>query len=301
MAKDLSGATTALIAIDAQQKRPVLLFTLFLTSPTLTLRICAYNSNLIFGGNTFTAKAVIFDGVNQSLEGQIGRVTIKIDNVSTDMAAYSNAKVFEGRRLFIQRIYLDSTGNPPSTSTDYVEIFDGNMETPSEIGKQWLTVSATSGKSLQKKTLSDTYSKMCRHTFGGTMCNLDGLSDLTVLTATGNLTGAPDGSVSASGTTMWDSGTLTQSENYWNFGRVDVGLAGTTYTRIVSGFYNKVGSGVTFDLSVPVALTTDFRYVIYKGCSKVLMNSCTGLEAYGPTADNSRNFGGFIHIGNIRA
>jgi len=290
MSKDLSGATTTAIAIDAQEKQPVLLFTQFLTFPTLTLRFCAYNTNLIFGGNTFTAKSVIFDGVGQSLEGQIGRVSVKYDNVLTDMTAYAFTQIFEGRRLFIQRIYLDDSGNPPTAATDYVEVFDGTMDTPSEIGREWLTVSATTGKALKKKTLLATYNKGCRHVFGDSFCNLDGLSDQSSFVKTGNLT-----STSLTGTTFAGVGVLTQADDYWDFGRITIGKSGTSYNRIVSDFDNAT-SGGTLDLSLPVSIDSSFRYILYKGCSKIL-TTCKGEEAYGPSGDNSVNFGGFGHIG----
>lgn len=296
MALDLSGATDTVIAIAAQQKQPVLLYTLFLTVPTITYRYAAYISNLSFGGETFIAKTIVLDGTNQSLEGQIGKVSIKIDNTNTDLAAVANSHVFEGRRLLIQRIFLDSSGNPPSAFTDYKEVFNGKLETPSNIDKHWLSVSAVSGSALKKRTLLDTYNKPCRHVAGGERCNQDGKFDLTTsgttLIASGNLT-----SKSASGTTFAGVGTLTQADDYWNFGSVTIGNSGVSYFRIVEDFDNAT-SGATLDLSVPVALDTSFRYVLKKGCDKLLA-TCTGANAWGPRtgADNNFNFGGFIHIG----
>ena len=179
--------------LDAQGRKPRLLFEIALTG--LTLRFAANISNTTFpnGGTVYTAKAVLFGGISQSLEGQICRINVKFDNVATDMAAYVNTYEFEGRYLTIKRIFLDTLNNAPAASTEYVEVFHGKMEQPKDIGRQWLSVTATEGKPLNKQVLNDIYGKECRHTFGVGQCNQDGLADLTALTASGT---ADSGTVS---------------------------------------------------------------------------------------------------------
>ena len=92
--------------IDAQQKCPILLFELGLTS---VVRFAAYKTNIVFpiGGNVFVAKNVEITKISQSIEGQIGRVTVKFDNVSRDMAAYANIEDIRGKTLSIKSIYAD--------------------------------------------------------------------------------------------------------------------------------------------------------------------------------------------------
>ncbi|MFH1781013.1 MAG: hypothetical protein ABH835_00115, partial [Patescibacteria group bacterium] len=167
--------------MDAVGKRPVLLLELGLFS---ILRYAAYKSNITFEattGSVYTAKAIEVSGLSQSLEGQIERITIKFDNVMKDMAAYANHEDFRGKKLIIKRIYLDSIVN----ATDYNEVFNGDMERPSNIGSQWLTVSAVSGKPLNRKVHDFAYQRMCPWRFGGTECNTNGLANLAVLTASG--------------------------------------------------------------------------------------------------------------------
>jgi len=108
-----------IVQMDAVGKRPVLLFELGLAS---TLRFAAYKLNVVFptGGKTYSAKAIKVRNITQTLEGQINRVTVSFDNVSRDMAAYSNNESFRGKSLVIKRIYLDAVGN----ATYYNEVFN---------------------------------------------------------------------------------------------------------------------------------------------------------------------------------
>ena len=270
-----------LAQMDAANKRPVLLFEIGLSS---TLRFAAYKTNVVFptAGNTYVAKAITISGVSQVLEGQIGRVTIQLDNVTRDMAAYVNNENFRGKSLVIKRVYLDALG-----SADYYnEVFNGHMETPSKISRHWLTVSATSGKPLSKKMLRSAYQKLCPWIFGGTECNTDGNADLTSLTASGT---------ADSGTTakLVDSA-LTQADDYWNSGNIILVKGGVTYHRTVKNFV-AASDEIEFNVELPVAVDNTTTYTVYKGCDKTL-DACTAINAWGPSADNSLNFGGCLHI-----
>ena len=92
---------------SAQQKRPVNLVTIELDEATL--RYAAAKTNVTFpaAGNTYTAKAISYGSVQTSVEGQIGRVTVKLDNTARDMAAYANNTKFKGRKLTIWKVYHD--------------------------------------------------------------------------------------------------------------------------------------------------------------------------------------------------
>lgn len=227
--------------IDAQQRKARLLFEMALTG--LTLRYAANISNITFpnGDTVYTAKAILFGGVSQSLEGQICRINVKFDNVATDMAAYVNTYEFEGRYLTIKRIFLDASNNAPAASTEYAEVFHGKMEQPKDIGRQWLTVSATEGKPLNKQVLNDIYGKECRHTFGVGQCNKDGNADLTSLTASGT---ADSGTISTLVHTA-----LTQADDYWNYGKISVTKSGTTYIRKVKDFVANISSQGTITMA----------------------------------------------------
>ena len=278
MPKTLEAAIVA--QMDAVGKRPCILVELGLSS---TLRFVAYMTNVTFptGGNVYTAKAITIGDVAQSLEGQIQRITINFDNVAKDMAAYANLEDFRGISLVIKRVYLDAIAD----AANYSEVFRGHMEKP-KFSRQWLTVTATSGKGLDRKMLTDPYQRMCPLEFGGTKCNTDGNADLTSLTASGT---ADSGST----TTLVDDA-LTEAEDFWNYGEIEVTKGTKTYYRKVKSF-TAASDTVTFDVELPVEVDDTCTYVIYKGCDKTLA-TCSAENNWGPSGDNNLNFKGFLHI-----
>lgn len=280
--KDLEAAVVT--QLNATNKKPCLLFELGLSS---TIRFAAYKTNVTFptGGDVYTAKAITVSGIGQSLEGQIERVTVKFDNTSKDMAAYANIQDFRGVSLIIKRIYLDAV----ASADNYVEVFNGVMETPKEISKNWLTVTATVGKPLNRKALKWNYQRLCPLIFGGAECNTDGNSDLTTLTASGT---ADSGTTS----TLVDNA-LTQAEGFWNYGEITVVKGGVTYHRKVKSF-TAASDTITFDIELPVAVDNTCTYTVYKGCDKT-WDTCGAANAWGPSADNQLNFLGCIHISKL--
>ena len=267
--------------MDAIQKRPVLLFELGLSS---AVRFAAYKINVVFptGGSTYTAKAIQIGNVSQSLEGQIQRVSVQFDNVAKDMAAYAHNEDFRGKSLIIKRIYLDAMG----LATYYNEVFNGYMERPSEITRFWLTVPCTVGKPLNRKALAFQYQKMCPWIFGGTECNTDGLANKAVLTASGT---ADTGTT----TTLVDNA-LTQADDYWNYGEIEITKAGVTYYRKVKDFVAATDT-ITLDVEMAFAIDGTCTYTVYKGCDQT-WDTCNAENAWGPSADNKANYGGCIHI-----
>ena len=281
MSKAIPGLVVA--QMDAEHKRPALLFELGLSS---TVRFAAYQSNITFpatAGHVYTAKAIEIGNVGQSLEGQIQRISVKFDNVfNGDMMAYAHYEDFRGKSLIIKRIYLDEIGD----STYYNEVFNGYMERPSEISRYWLTVPCSIGKPLNRKALPFQYQKMCPWIFGGTECDTDSLADLAALTASGT---ADSGST----TTLVDNA-LTEAEDYWNYGEIEITKAGVVYYRKVKDFAAGTDT-ITLDVEMPFAIDNTCTYTVYKGCDQV-WDTCTGVNAWGPSADNKNNFGGCIHI-----
>jgi len=281
MPKSLPGGIVT--QLDAGKRRPVLLFELGLSS---TVRFCASIQNIGFpesGGNLYTAKAIFVENFAQSLEGQIDRVSLRFDNVAKDMAAYANNEDFEGKSLIIKRIFLDDY----DASDDYVEFFNGYMERPKSIDKQFLSLTATSGKPLTRKTNDRKYQKLCSHRFGGNLCNKDGNADLTSLTATGT---ADSGST----TTLVDNA-LTEANDHWNVGNIKITIDGVIYNRIATDFVAGTDT-VSWAVALPTAVSSGDAYVLHKGCDKT-WDTCLSNNAWGPNADNSANFGGFLHIG----
>ena len=279
MAKAIPAQVIA--QMDAVQKRPVLLFELGLSS---TVRFAAYKINVVFptGGSTYTAKAIRIGNVSQSLEGQIQRINVQFDNVKKDMAAYAHYEDFRGKPLIIKRIYLDAIG----LATYYNEVFNGYMERPSGITPYWLTVPCSIGKPLSRKALSFQYQKMCPWIFGGSECNTNGYANLTVLKATGT---ADSGTT----TTLVDNA-LTQADDYWNCGEIEITKSSVKYYRKVKDFVAATDT-IILDVEMPFAINNTCTYVVYKGCDQT-WDTCMGVNAWGPSADNKANFGGCIHI-----
>jgi len=266
--------------IDTNHK-PRLLFEMGLSS---TLRYVADKINLVFPteGNTYTAKAIEITNVVQSLEGQVQKIVVKFDNVTRDMAGYCHNEDFSGKSLIIKRVYVGELGN----SSYYKEVFNGLMEKPTEISRYWLTVSANSGKPLNRKCLKLAYQRMCPWQFGGTECNTDGNADLTSLTASGT---ADSGS-----TTTLTHDALTQDDDYWNYGNIEITKDNVVYNRKVKDFDADTDT-ITFDVALPVAVDGTTTYILYKGCDQTWA-TCSAENAWGPSADNYLNFGGCIHI-----
>jgi hypothetical protein len=110
----------------------------------------------------------------------------------------------------------------------------------------------------------------------------------------------PDVIFPTSGTA--DSGTvssltdnaLTQADDFWNFGTIDIIIGGYKYTRKVIDFVASTDT-IYFDVELPVAVTAGCAYTVKKGCPRT-WDACKKTYAYGPSADNSINFIGMIHL-----
>jgi len=282
MAQDLPSQVDTEIA--KEQSQPINIIELSLDAGTI--RYAATRSDFVFptGGNTYTAKALQIATIQQTKEGQIVRVEFAFDNIAADMHAYNVAEKFDGKVIQWKKIWRDAIG----VSTYYRLMFYGYMEEPHEINKRWLRVNGVMGKSLQRRVLQKYYRRECNHNFGDGKCNYEGYSNLVSLKATGT---ADSGSTS----TLVDNA-LTQADDYWNFGRIEITISGTKYYRKVKDF--AAGSDtVTFDVALPVAVSSGDVYAVYKGCSKT-WDACQSNNSYGPSSDNKANFQGFIHIGD---
>lgn len=279
MPKSLQGGTIS--QIDASKRRPVILVELGLNT---TQRYAISNQDIVFpeSGNTYTAKAITFGSIEQSSEGKIQQISVNFDNTAKDMAAYVNAENFQGKTLTVKRIFLDDI----DSANDYVELFYGEMYTPTDISRNWVTIKALAGKQLSKRTIPAKYQKLCHHNFGDAACNRDGYANLTSLTAAGT--------ADSGDTTYLIDNALTQAEGYWKYGDVVVVKSGVYYYRRISDF-TAATDKVTFDVPLPVAVDNTCTYVVRKGCDQ-LWNTCQANSAWGPGTDNKNNFGGFVHI-----
>jgi hypothetical protein len=275
--------TSAQIAANASM--PILLAEIYLVAGTL--RFAATRSNVTFptGGSVYTAKGFQYNEIETSLEGQITELDIAFDNVLQDMHGYNAVERFDGKKLIIKKVYNGDL----TSGSNYREIFNGFMQEPYEIGKQWLKVKAVRGKPFQRRMLQQYFQRQCVHLFGDAKCNYNGYANLNTLKATGTAD-------SGTAQTLRDNA-LNQTNDYWNFGRIEITVSGVKYYRKILDFDASIDT-LTFDVPLPIAVVAGMAYTVYKGCSLTL-DACKRTYAYGPAMNNSENFKGFIHIGDF--
>lgn len=215
MAKELS--TDVVTQIDADQNQPVMLVEIQLNAGTL--RFAGTNGNYVFpsGGDTWSAKAMWISRVEQSAEGQIGRISVDLDNVTSDISAYLDKEDFYGKTIIIKRVYRGVSG-----STDYNEVFRGFCEEITRITKDKVTIPCTVGKPLQRFSLQQVFMKHCNRSYGDVVCNQDGYSDLS--TASDSISGV---SIESGNTNyIIDTVNLTGTTPTWKNGLLYIREAG---------------------------------------------------------------------------
>ena len=274
--KDIPAAV--LTAMEAGEGRPINLGTIMTATP---LRFATSSVNVSFGGNTYTAWEVKVGTLTQKADQYIDSLTVKLDNADGTMEGYHLAESFFNKALIVRRIFRGTT----SSSTYYDEVFYGVIE---EITSDdtWLTVKATQGERTEKKGLISEFTASCRHLFGDTQCNQDGYASLASLTASGT---ADSGS-----TTTLVHSSRTEADDFWKYGLIAVTKGAVTETREID---TSDHSTTTLSWLIPLSFAVDATttYVVYKGCDKIL-TTCQGNNAWGPSADNFANFGGWLHM-----
>jgi hypothetical protein len=91
---------------------------------------------------------------------------------------------------------------------------------------------------------------------------------------------------------------LTQTDDYWKFGPVQIIVGGQTYNRKIEKF-DAATDTLTFDVELPTAASSGDSYSVKKGCPGTWDACSHSYYAYGPSAYNVNNFLGFIHLGKI--
>lgn len=286
MAQDLDSIIDA--EILAEESQPVILYEIYLTAGTL--RYAASRNNIVFPlseGEIYYAKSIVLSNIKTSAEGQICRGSVQFDNVASDMHAYNSVEKFDGKQIIIKKVYR----NQLSSSQYYREIFNGFIEEPKSTNKQWMVIDIISGSPLQRKVLQEYYQKECNNIFGDSRCNYNGFANLEILKTVGT---ADSGTIS----TLTDSA-LTQIDNYWTFGKIEITISGTIYKRRINSFASATDT-LTYDVSLPESVIAGTPYTLYKGCPNT-WDACKANQPYGPSANNKENFNGFIHIGKREA
>jgi hypothetical protein len=291
MVKPISTGVSVQLA--AAQRRPVNLITLDLGSG-VTLRYATAKQNIVFpaAGNTYTAKNIEYSAPSFSAEGQLSKVTVKLDNTARDMASYAVQRDFKGKKIIIWRIFRDASG-----ATDYDLIFNGWMQEPS-FDYNWISIPADTGTALDRITPHRNYGRSCAWSFGKTECDTDGLSSGASLTRSSTtVRGGNPGNQNAGVTSFYDTTLKNSGASAWVYGKVFLLVGGASEERMVVDFEVTAGSGgtVVFDVPCSTAISAATKYELRMGCSKS-WTACSGASTLGPTADNTANFSGFLHI-----
>lgn len=90
--------------------------------------VCPHQKNIIFSGETYTAFNIKQGRVKTNNKSEVDRVSLTVANVSLAMSAYVEQYTLQGSRVDINKIYLDTNGQPPSNSNDFISIFSGYID-----------------------------------------------------------------------------------------------------------------------------------------------------------------------------
>ena len=276
--EDLSATVQVQIATTSQ---PVRLCTLSLDVGDINF--AGISTNVIFptGGDTYSAITFEGDTKKESSENQIVYKDYKFDNRNGYLQGLNAVEPFKNKNFVEKKIYYGFSG-----VSDYREVMSGIMEEPEFDEQGWMNIRVIRGKKLDYKVINDYYQKLCNNEFGDENCNYDGNADLTSLTATGN--------ADSGATNYLIDSALTQADDYWNYGEIEMNVSGTVYERKVTDF-TAATDKITFDVPLPISVIAGSTYTVYKGCPKTL-SACRSESAFGPNADNEDNFIGFIHL-----
>jgi hypothetical protein len=280
MPKTIHADVTAKAILAENQ--PVFLLELALDSGTLYLCDAAANVTFPTGGNLYLAHGFSFDGVQNTLTGEVDRATFSFDNANLSFRAYTDADEFQGRRLTLRRIFADLLG-----SADYsVVLFTGMMQAP-DVTDRMVSVTVNSPLSALDGTIPRRrYQNNCHWIFDSTECKGGGAS------LAGEVTGAiADAESTAS---ILVDAARSEAADYWLYGTVtmtDGTAANIGEVRPIS--ISAVGQ-LTLLYPMPAAIAAGDEYTIRRGCNKTSA-WCSVKHS------NWTNFGGYVGLPQRRA
>jgi len=244
---------------------------------SLTLRFADYDAEIIFptsGENTYLPINFKFDSVKSTMEDEIGKLKVVIDNTDLFMGAY-----VENYNLSLCPVKLFCVYEGLLNSADYERIIKQGFMIPGKIdenGFEFDIIPET--YFLEKELPNRKYNKYCPWTLDSDEC-LNGGSPLkdTVM-------GKAD---SGTYSTMADSA-RTEAIEYWNDGVITFTSGNNNgESRKVKNF--SFGGNFVFQSSFPYEIETDDDYTLSRGCNKT--DLCCKFRF-----NNFDNFGGFVSV-----
>ena len=261
-------------------KMPLYLCSIELDSNT-TLRYAAARRHVTFpaGGERWTAKGFEFSGL-QAKSAQ--RVQIAFNDGNQELAGYRSRLEFRGAWVELTLAFRDAL----TDSEDSIQLFRGQIE-GTAVTPAMFQITAFRSGSLRQQSPRRTYGIRCPWKPGGIECNNGGLLDNE---------SAPfkqSGTAELISELVLKDVSRSEAAGYWTHGTVEIDASGSVSTRKVTAF---VLSNITIDSPPRGAQVGDtVEYTIRRGCDGSY-NACLGNEDYGPSGDNSANYGGFLHL-----
>lgn len=90
--------------------------------------ISPHMKDIIFSGETYTAFPIKMGKVSTNNTNQVDRTSLTVPNINLLMSSYSESYDLNGSRVDINKIYLDTNGQPPSNNNDFISMFSGHIE-----------------------------------------------------------------------------------------------------------------------------------------------------------------------------
>ena len=222
---------------------------------------------------SYLALSMRRSAIKKGSQGEIDRVSYKVDNVNLAMSAYANQFDFRNKRIVTRLVFRDHLDNVDNAKV----IFDGLIQTII-FGEDTMEMACVPIISSLSFETGWPYQLNCAAKFGDDFCavNKESASNTFSGTAKAGTTGY-----------LKDQTDLTQADDYWNFGQIwFTSGSNNGYKRKVVDF----ASGfVYFDYALPYSVEVGDSYTIYRGCDKTLLMCQT-------TYSNDANYHGFNAI-----
>ena len=269
--------------LAADQKAPVHLYELTFNENTV-LRYASAREDVTFPatGNSkiWRSKGIVHSLADQSANSKCGKATVQWADGSGEIRGYNLAESLSGKKLICYRVFRGFLENEENK----IVVFSGII---TRVGwdYEWFTMEAALGETLRQKLPRRSYTTRCPWKPGGPECNADGKFNLT------NSTFIVSGAMTGSGDQFTDTNRIEAAE-YWKCGSIRIRYDGHAWNRKVIDF----NAGVfVLDYPVDIPANSLCTYEVTRGCDGSWA-TCQGKSAYGPSGDNSLNYGGFLHI-----
>ncbi len=259
----------------SEEMSPIELMWVFLegdTSPTH--RYVLATRQVGFGGYAHTPLAWGRGSVSGSVGSALDKMDVRIDNVSLWFSQLATKRPIDGSRLKLIRIFRETWADPTSN----VVIFDGRIQSMAFDGESVVVEVVSHMSFLNRPCPGRVYMPQCNYRFGSALCGVD-LANYTSATLAGGC---------GSSTRVFVNAALTEKDNYWAFGYVEI------QDGDYKGLRRPVGSSSLANHAVylryPFPVTLEGKNVkIVAGCHKN-KEFCDGER------DNLLNYGGFAEV-----